>query len=190
MMRRVVEPAVRGLAAEGRPFTGFLYAGLMFTAQGPQVIEFNARFGDPEGQAVLPLLESDLVEAVEAALDRRLRGRTLRWRERHACAVCLASAGYPDQVRDGYTVHGLEAVDPDVLVFHAGTIARGGEIVTHGGRVLTVVGQGSTLTAARGATYRNVERIQFEGVQYRTDIGAREATPHPPPPSPSRGEGD
>ncbi len=174
VMRRIVQPAIQGMAAEGRPFTGFLYAGLMFTRQGPQVIEFNARFGDPEAQAVLPLLASDLVELIEAALDGRLRGRTLRWHDGHACAVCLASAGYPDQVRDGFPASGLDAVDSDALVFHAGTVEQDGRIITKGGRVLTVVGQGPTLAAARSHAYRNVERISFEGMQYRRDIGARE----------------
>jgi len=174
VMRRVVEPAVRGMAAEGRPFIGFLYAGLIFTRQGPQVIEFNARFGDPEAQAVLPLLESDLVELIEAALDRRLSGLTLRWRPGHACAVCLASAGYPDKTQDGYPVEGLDTADQDALVFHAGTVEQDGRIITNGGRVLTVVGQGPTLAAARAHAYRNVEKIHFGGMQYRRDIGARE----------------
>ena len=186
VMQRIVRPAVHGLAHEGRPFTGFLYAGLMFTDQGPQVIEFNARFGDPEAQAILPLLESDLVDLAQRALDRRLEGVSLRWRDGAACAVCLASAGYPDTVRDGYPIHGLAAPGEDgeggqgshgggdTLVFHAGTVVREGEIITKGGRVLTVTGRGQTLAAARAAAYDRVGSISFEGMQYRRDIGARE----------------
>lgn len=177
VMRRIIRPAVQGLAAEGRPFTGFLFAGLMFTGDGPQVIEFNARFGDPEAEALLPLLESDLVECIEAALDGRLVGTTLRWRPEAACAVCLASGGYPDDVRDGFPIAGLDQVDPDSLVFHAGTVEREGEIVSKGGRVLTVVGRGPTLAAARDHAYANVKKISFPGMQYRRDIGAKEAAP-------------
>ncbi|MBI3970120.1 MAG: phosphoribosylamine--glycine ligase [Chloroflexi bacterium] len=187
VMRRIVRPAVTGMAAEGRPFVGFLYAGLMFTPDGPHVIEFNARFGDPEAQAVLPRLETDLVEAIEAALDGRLAGTELRFAHVATCAVCLASEGYPEKVRDGFPVKGLEAVDPDALVFHAGTIERDGQLITKGGRILTVVGRGSTLAGARAHAYANVERIHFEGMQYRRDIGEGEALT--PCPSPTRGEG-
>ena len=173
-MARVIRPALHGLAAEGRPFTGFLYAGLMFTEDGPQVIEFNARMGDPEAQVILPRLESDLVEAIDAALDRRLADVHLRWRDEYACGVCLASAGYPDAVRDGYPVAGLDGKGPDELVFHAGTVQRDGQVLTKGGRVLTLVGRGRTLGAARDDAYRLADRIHFDGMQYRKDIGARE----------------
>ena len=175
VMRRIVRPAVAGLAAEGRPFTGFLYAGLMLTRKGPQVIEFNARFGDPEAQAILPLLASDLVELMQAALDRRLAAVTPRWLEGHSCAVCLASAGYPGPVRDGVPIEGLDSLGADSLVFHAGTAERDGRLVTRGGRVLTVVGRGPTLAGARAQAYHDAARIHFEGMQYRRDIGAREA---------------
>jgi phosphoribosylamine--glycine ligase len=175
VMARIVRPTVAGLAAEGRPFVGFLYAGLMFTADGPHVLEFNARFGDPEAQAILPLLKTDLIEAVDAALNGRLADLTLRWRDGYSCAVCLASAGYPDTVDDGKVLSGLDSLDPDVLVFHAGTIERDGRLVTRGGRILTIVGLGPTLAAARDAAYGNVRRIHFDGMQYRRDIGEREA---------------
>jgi phosphoribosylamine--glycine ligase len=181
VMARIVRPAVAGMAAEGRPFVGFLYIGLMFTDDGPQVIEFNARLGDPEAQAILPRLDGDLVDALEAAVDGRLDRVRLRWRDVHSCAVCLASAGYPDAVRDGFTIEGLAGVEPGTLVFHAGTIRRDGALVTRGGRVLTVVGQGSTLAEARETAYRNAERIRFEGVQYRHDIGGMDLTPGPSP---------
>ena len=170
-----------GLAAEGRPFTGFLYAGIMLTAEGPRVIEFNARFGDPEAQAVLPLLESDLIELLGRAVDGRLAGGAPpRWREGAACAVCLASAGYPEAVRDGVPLSGLEGIrqdgDSGALVFHAGTERRDGALFTRGGRVLTVAGLGPDLASARRAAYTNAERVRFEGMQYRRDIGAQEAS--------------
>ncbi len=183
VLRTIIRPAVAGMAAEGRPFRGFLYAGLMLTREGPQVIEFNARFGDPEAQAILPLLDDDLIDLVERALDCRLEGLALQWKPAHSCAVCLASAGYPDTPRDGVPVEGLEDIeqapvaDPagdGVLVFHAGTIERGGRLVTRGGRILTVVGLGPTLNAARERAYAGVARIHFEGMQYRRDIGAKE----------------
>jgi phosphoribosylamine---glycine ligase len=179
VMARVVRPAVAGMAAEGRPFTGFLYAGLLFTTDGVRLVEFNARYGDPEAQAVLPLLEGDLIDLLERALDGRLGetppGDGPRWRPGASCAVCLASAGYPDTVRDGVPVEGLEAVAGDAVVFHAGTARRDGALVTGGGRVLTVTGLGPDLAAARRAAYASVERISFEGMQYRRDIGAQEA---------------
>jgi phosphoribosylamine--glycine ligase len=179
--RRIFRPAVAGLAAAGRPFTGFLFANLLFTAAGPQVLEFNARFGDPEAQAIFPLLESDLVDLVEAALEGRLAGSPPpRWRAGATCAVCLASAGYPGAVHDGFPVAGLAAVDADALVFHAGTVdGPGGALYTRGGRILTVVGQGPDLAGARERAYANVGRIRFEGMHYRRDIGASESTGAP-----------
>jgi phosphoribosylamine--glycine ligase len=175
VMARIVRPTTDGLAAEGRPFVGFLYTGLMFTERGPQVIEFNARFGDPEAQAVLPLLESDLVELIEAAIDGQLHRAQPRWNDGAACAVCLASGGYPGAVRDGVPVYGLDTLPADSLVFHAGTVERDGRIFTAGGRVLTVVGLGPTLADARRRAYGDVERVRFEGMQYRRDVGASEA---------------
>ncbi len=174
VMERIVRPTIRGLAAEGRPFTGFLYAGLMFTADGPQVIEFNARMGDPEAQVILPRLESDLVEAIQAAVDGKLAGVRLRWSQRHACGVCLASAGYPETVRDGVPIVGLDRLPPGALVFHAGSERRGDRVFSKGGRVLTVVGQADSLVEARAGAYRLAEQISFEGAHYRKDIGARE----------------
>ena len=177
VLARIVRPTVAGLAAEGRPFTGFLYAGLMLTAEGPQVIEFNCRFGDPEAQAVLPLLESDLIALLERAVDGRLAGSAApRWRDGAACAGCLASAGYPEAVRDGVPLSGVEDVGPEAHVFHAGTVRRDGALFTSGGRILTVTGLGADLATARRRAYTNVERVRFEGMQYRRDIGAQEAS--------------
>jgi len=175
VMARVIRPAVRGLASEGRPFTGFLYTGLMFTVDGPRVIEFNARLGDPEAQVILPRLKSDLLDAIDAAVDARLQTLQLEWEPTFACGLALASAGYPDAVRDGYPISGLD--ETDALVFHAGTVRRDGQVITRGGRVLTVVGQGATLGAAHDHAYRAAAQIQFEGMQYRRDIGARELAP-------------
>lgn len=185
VMARVVRPALAGMAAEGRPFHGFLYAGLLFTAAGFSVLEFNARFGDPEAQAILPLLESDLTELVDLAVDGRLAGVVPRWRPGAACAVCLAAAGYPGPVQDGARITGLDAVGPDALVFHSGTVRQTDSpqadsppdeaILTQGGRILTVVGLGSDLSGARRRAYDNVGRIDFQGVHYRRDIGAGEA---------------
>jgi phosphoribosylamine---glycine ligase len=175
IMTRVIKPAIRGLALEGCPFTGFLYAGLMFTADGPQVIEFNARMGDPECQVVLPRLRSDLIDAVEAAVDHRLERHSLEWDDGAACGVCLTSAGYPESVRDGYPISGLD--DVQTLVFHAGTVRRDGRLFTKGGRVVTVVGTGTSLGTARDQAYREAARIRFEGMEYRREIGARELAP-------------
>ena len=177
VMARVIRPAVLGLAREGRPFTGFLYAGLMFTREGIRVIEFNARMGDPECQVILPRLKSDFVDAVEAAIDGRLAETRLEWDDTHACGVAVASEGYPDKVRDGFPVTGLD--DVEALVFHAGTARRDGQTVSVGGRVLTVVGQGASLEAAHERAYRAAARIGFEGAWYRSDIGARELAPVP-----------
>jgi phosphoribosylamine---glycine ligase len=172
VMERVVRPAVRGLAAEGRPFTGFLYAGLMFTSDGVQVIEFNARMGDPECQVILPRLKSDLADVVEAAIDGRLADVHLVWDESHTCGIAVASAGYPDAVRDGFPITGLETTG--ALVFHAGTVLRDGHMMSKGGRVLTVVGRGPSLEAAHERAYRAAAQIRFDGAWYRQDIAARE----------------
>ena len=181
---RILQPTVDALAASGHPYRGVLYAGLMFTNDGPQVIEFNARMGDPEAQVLLPLLQSDLVELALAAIEGRMERVPITWQPGAACGVALASAGYPGTVRDGEPVSGLDALDPDALVFHAGTRSDpNGTIRTSGGRVVTVVGTGATLSAARDAAYRHVGRIQFAGQQYRTDIGAREAGQSSPRPA-------
>ncbi|MAG34957.1 MAG: phosphoribosylamine--glycine ligase [Dehalococcoidia bacterium] len=175
--QRILQPTIEGLAAAGHPYRGVLYAGLMFTADGPQVIEFNARLGDPEAQVLLPLLKSDFVEIALAALEGRLAAVPIEWHDGAACGVALASAGYPDAVRDGELVSGLDSLGDDALLFHAGTaLEADGAIRTAGGRVFTVVGLGPTLATARDVAYRNVERVRFEGRYYRGDIAAREIT--------------
>ncbi len=175
VMREVIEPTVRALAAEGSPYTGFLYAGLMIAPDGtPNVIEFNCRLGDPETQPILMRLESDLVELVEAALDARLASATPRWDPRAAVGVVLAADGYPDAPRKGDPIRGLDAAARlPGKVFHAGTALRGGEVVTAGGRVLCAVGAGHSVGAAQREAYALVDSIRFDGMQCRRDIAHR-----------------
>ena len=173
--RAVHQPVVDTLRARGVPFRGILYAGLMLTAGGPKVLEFNCRFGDPETQAVLPRLRSDLVEALEACLvPGGLAGTALDWAPDWAVTVVMASAGYPASARKGDVITGLAEAE-GVEITHAGTAARDGRLVTAGGRVLNVTGLGPTLEEARGRAYAAVERIHFDGAQYRSDIAARVA---------------
>ncbi|NHM28277.1 phosphoribosylamine--glycine ligase [Desulfofundulus sp. TPOSR] len=169
----ILIPTVRAMAAEGRPYRGVLYAGLMVTGEGPKVLEFNARFGDPEAQPVLILLETDLVEIIEAVLSGRLAEKEIRWRPGAAVCVVLASGGYPGPYRKGYPISGLDRVPPDVMVFHAGTALEDGRLVTAGGRVLGVTAAAETIPAAIEKAYAAVEQIHFEGMHYRRDIGRK-----------------
>ena len=173
----VLEPVVWAMAQEGRPYRGVLFAGLMLTADGPQVLEFNVRLGDPEAQVLLSLLESGLVEAAEAALGGSLERWTPRWRSQSAVCVVLAADGYPESPRTGDPIAGLaEAAAQDgVRIFHAGTSVRNGRVVSSGGRVLNVVGIGDNLDEARTRAYRAIEAVRYEGKIYRRDIGARGA---------------
>ena len=174
---RVLLPTLRALAMRGCPFKGVLYAGLMLTREGPKVVEFNCRFGDPEAQVVLPLMESSLLELmVEVAEGGSLAGRTPRFRAAAAVATVLVSAGYPGDYPKGREIHIPATVtdDPDVLVFHAGTQEVGGRLVTAGGRVLTVTGLGGTLAQAAARSRAAAHAIRFEGKHYRGDIGWRE----------------
>jgi len=175
IMRDVIEPSILGLAADGTPYTGFLYAGLMIAPDGtPNVLEFNCRFGDPETQPVLMRLDSDLVQMCEAALDRRLNEVEANWNPRAALGVVMAAGGYPDTYRKGDVIEGLErAAKLPGKVFHAGTKLADGKVVTNGGRVLCAVGLGESVRAAREEAYRLVEVIRWSGVQFRRDIGAR-----------------
>ncbi len=174
--RRILLPVVRRMAKKNAAFSGILYAGLILTEHGPKVIEFNARFGDPETQVVLPLLRSDLLELFVALHERRLADQTLEWADERAVGVVLASGGYPGPYETGLPISGLDAVGEAGLVFHAGTKAGpAGEPLTAGGRVLTVVGRGPTLAAARTQAYAAAAQITFPGAQLRHDIGAVEA---------------
>ncbi len=175
IMREVIEPTIKGLAADGMPFVGFLYAGLMIDASGaPKVIEFNVRFGDPETQPVLARLKSDLTMLCEAALAGRLDTVKAEWDPRAALGVVIAAHGYPDDVRKGDEVEGLDRVGalPGKL-FHAGTTARDGKVLTAGGRVFCAVGLGGTVRAAQREAYALVDTVRFDGAQSRRDIGYR-----------------
>jgi phosphoribosylamine--glycine ligase len=175
VMRQVIEPTIRGLAKDGTPFTGFLYAGLMIHPDGtPNVIEYNCRFGDPECQPIMMRLRSDLVTLCEAALDQRLDQVRAEWDERAALGVVLAAGGYPDTVRKGDPIAGLEAAAKlPGKVFHAGTRAEGGQVLTSGGRVLCAVGLGESVSAAQRQAYDLVDAISWTGMQARRDIGYR-----------------
>ena len=170
----IVEPTVQALREAGSPYTGTLYPGLMITDAGPRVVEYNCRFGDPETQALMPRLHSDLLEIMLAAVHGRLADADIRWQDNAVVGVVLASGGYPGSYQTGLPIEGLDTLDEDVRVFHAGTRPADGRVVTAGGRVLTVVASGATLAEARARVYDNVPRIRFAGVHYRTDIALRE----------------
>ena len=170
----VLEPAVAGMAAEGTPFVGILYAGLMRTDRGIQVLEFNCRFGDPETQVVLPLLAGDIVAIFQACIDGELARAAIEWHSGACVTVVVASGGYPAAYRSGIPIEGIATADAldDVTVFHAGTALHDGRVVTSGGRVVAVTGRGADLAAATAAAYRGAARIDFEGAYYRSDIAA------------------
>ncbi len=171
----VIEPTLRALAAEGRPFTGFLYAGLMIAANGsPSVVEFNARLGDPETQPILMRLDSDLLELLEAAVAGDPNAAPPRWKPQAALGVVMAAGGYPGTIRKHDPIHGLDSVQgAQAKVFHAGTTLRDGQVLTSGGRVLCVCGLGDDVGGAQGAAYAALAGIGWEGAHFRTDIGYR-----------------
>jgi len=175
VMERIIRPTLAGMAAEGAPFRGILYAGLMLTADGPKLIEYNVRFGDPECQVILPRLRTDLAQLILGALDGQLARMDLRWQPVHALAVVMAARGYPGRYAKGSEIRGLDALRDraDVLVFHAGTRRDGARLVADGGRVLNVVGLGASLRAARDRAYEAVERIDWPDGFCRRDIGWR-----------------
>ncbi len=172
---RVIEPTVRGMAREGMPFRGVLYAGLMITSQGPQVLEYNVRFGDPETQAVLPRLKNDLIELILASCEGRLNEIELAWDKRPCVCVVMSSGGYPGKYQTGYEIKGLPAAteEKDTFVFHAGTKKDGDKIVTAGGRVLGVVSLGTNIKEAIKKVYIAVEKIKFDHMFFRRDIAAK-----------------
>ncbi len=175
VLEEIVRPVLEGMAREGQPYRGFLYVGLMLTAEGPKVIEFNVRFGDPEAQVVLPMLDEDLSTLLAAAASGRLPSRPARFRDEPHVAVVLAAAGYPDGAESGKVITGVEAAaaQPGALVFHAGTTLRNGQLATSGGRVLSVVGRGPSYRDAIDVAYRAASHISFEGMQLRRDIGRK-----------------
>lgn len=172
-LEKILVPTVRAMAAEGRPYRGVIYAGLMVTADGPKVLEFNARFGDPEAQPVLMMLETDLVDIMEAVIENRLNEIKIEWKNGAAICVVLASGGYPGSYARGDVIHGLDHVPPGVVVFHAGTALRDGQVVTSGGRVLGVTASGEDIPAAIELAYQGVGAISFKGMHYRRDIGQK-----------------
>ncbi len=174
VMREIILPTVQGMAAEGVPYVGFLYAGLMIDRGGnPKTLEFNCRLGDPETQPIILRLKSDLVELIERALAGSLESAEADWDRRSALGVVLAAPGYPDEPRKGDRIEGLPKATEDCRVFHAGTRLEGKNVLTNGGRVLCVTALGDSVKMARTRAYEALERIRFEGMQFRRDIGAR-----------------
>ena len=175
IMHHIVQPTIDGMAAEDTPFVGVLYCGLMMTARGPMVLEYNARFGDPETQAILVRLESELLDGLEACVEGRLTESEFRWRPGASACVVAASQGYPGSYTTGQRITGLDeaAKIPGVQIFHAGTSLLDGNYLTNGGRVLAVTAAADTLEHALGLAYEGMSRIHFEGMYFRRDIGHR-----------------
>jgi phosphoribosylamine---glycine ligase len=167
----IMKPTVKAMHEEGRPYKGILYGGLMITDSGPRVLEFNARFGDPEAQVILPRLQTDLADIMLAVVDNKLGLIEMEVNPEACVGVVLASGGYPDNYQTGFPITGLDEIDKDIIVFHGGTKLDAGRVVTSGGRVLTVVATGPTLAQAREKVYNNISRLYFEGCFYRRDIG-------------------
>ncbi len=166
----IMKPAVSAMNEEKRPYRSVLYGGLMITNNGPKVLEFNARFGDPETQVVLPRLKTDLVAIMQAVVDNTLHQLEIEWSEDACVGVVMASGGYPGSYQTGFPISGLDDLNKDILVFHAGTRLENGKIVTSGGRVITVVATGKSLAEAREKVYANLPRVHFNGCHYRRDI--------------------
>ena len=179
IMDYILKPTINGLLQEGITYKGVLYAGLMITESGPKVLEYNCRFGDPETQVVLPLLKTDLLELMLAVVNQKLAGyQKLDWKNESAACVVMASKGYPGKYQTGLKIAGLQNINNNSLqVFHAGTELKGNQIVTSGGRVLSVVGMDKTLQLALNKAYQGVNKIKFEGAMYRRDIGFRALKP-------------
>lgn len=179
IMREIVDPVLAGMRQDGHEYRGFLYAGLMLTCNGPKVIEFNVRFGDPEAQVVLPGVRADLTPLLKDAARGQLAAEAIALRAEKHVGVVLASAGYPGTVTTGHAIGGLDAAAAvsGVLVFHAGTAQQGNSVVSAGGRVLTVVGRGQTFDEAITRAYEGLSPLNFEGMSYRKDIGRKALTP-------------
>ena len=169
MMDTIFLPTIQALQKENRPFVGVIYFGIMLTENGPKIIEYNARFGDPETQAILPRLETDFLTIIDACIDGTLSDLEIKWKDVFSCCVVMASGGYPEKYNTGYVISGLD--DAENLVFHAGTKRKNNQIVTAGGRVLAVYGEGTSLEDAIEKAYDGVEKISFQNAHYRKDIG-------------------
>jgi phosphoribosylamine--glycine ligase len=174
--QKIIEPTLQAMAQEGMPYRGLLYVGLILTEEGPKVLEYNCRFGDPETEVVLPLMKSDLVPLLKASAEGNLKNIEVVFHEGFALDVVLASGGYPDHYEKGKLISGLDDVDRDILIFHAGTKSVEEDLITSGGRVLNVVAMGKDLHQVREHLYKNIEKIQFDGMHYRKDIGFRALT--------------
>lgn len=172
--RTIIEPTIKAMETEGAPFTGILYTGLMLTEKGPRVLEYNVRFGDPETQPILMRMKSDIVPIFQSCIDGTLDQVDIEWYDEAAVCVVMASGGYPASSEKGVVIHGLESVKKDeAVVFHSGTTMNGGEVVTNGGRVLGVTAKDATIKGAIDKAYKAVEKITFDNMQFRRDIGAR-----------------
>lgn len=172
--KTIIEPTIAAMAAEGTPFTGILYTGLMLTKKGPRVLEYNVRFGDPETQPIMVRMKSDIVALFQACVDGKLDEATLEWHDEAAVCVIMASGGYPASSEKGVPIHGLDDIAAEeAIVFHSGTAEKDGEIVTNGGRVLGVTAKDATIKGAIDKAYAAVEKINFDHMQFRRDIGAR-----------------
>ena len=169
----IIAPTLEAMRKEGTPFEGILYPSLMLTKDGPKIIEFNARFGDPEAQTYMRLLDTDLLDIIEACVDKKLNKTKIKWKNSFACNIALASGGYPGNYIKGKIISGIEEVklQKDIIIFHANTKVEGEKLVTSGGRVLGISSVGDTLVEALAKAYKAIEKISFEGMQYRKDIG-------------------
>ncbi|MBE6613201.1 MAG: phosphoribosylamine--glycine ligase [Ruminococcaceae bacterium] len=172
-MTTIFQPTIDAMAKEGRPFKGVIYFGLMITTNGPKVIEYNARFGDPETQVVLPRLKTDLMDIIDAVIDEKLDELPIEWEDNACVCVVAASGGYPVSYKKGYEITGLDTLPEDIMVFHAGTELRDGKLLTSGGRVLGVVAKGEDLDAAIAHAYEAIEHVKFTDIHYRKDIGIK-----------------
>lgn len=169
----IIERTFEAMRSEGMPYKGLLYFGLILTKQGPKVLEYNCRFGDPEAEVILPLLKSDLVPLMEASIEGNIQGQSIQLYNEFALDVVLASGGYPESYEKGKIIEGLESLDPEILVFHAGTKSENNNLLTNGGRVLNIVSRADNFLSLTESLYKNVSRVKFEGVHYRKDIGYR-----------------
>ncbi len=169
-MRNIILPTIKGMAEDGRPFKGVLYFGLMVTGKGVKVIEYNARFGDPETQALLPLLKTDLLTVCEAIIDEKLSEIKIEWENKSCLTVVLASGGYPDNVIKGYPIS-IEKLSPEVTLYHSGTAYKDNELITNGGRVFSLSAVCDTIEEARDTVYKEIKKIRFKDMRYRKDIG-------------------
>ncbi len=172
-MKEIFRPTIDAMAKECRPFKGVIYFGLMITKDGPKVIEYNARFGDPETQVVLPRLKTDLLDIIDAVIDEKLDSQPIEWEDNACVCVVAASGGYPVKYQKGYKITGLDKLPEDIMVFHAGTDLKDGKFLTSGGRVLGVVAKGDNLDAAIAHAYEAIELVKFTDIHYRRDIGIK-----------------